>query len=152
MPRFFVRNQEGSLSIPRDEVVITMSEHNQFVIEINFNELKEDYDVSSQTECLFNLNKTLNEQINPNNHNIEPSRNIEPFGFGSNYKIAIELLQTRGSATKADFFRAGIKFAHPMEWNRFMRKLGDLPGYTCEKTNPALRTSPLRVIFKGVFL
>jgi hypothetical protein len=126
-----------------------MSEHNQLVIEINFNELKEAYDVNSQIECLFNLNNTFNKQINPNNHNIEPSRNVEYFGLKSNHKIAIELLQTQGFATKADFIRAGIKFAHPMEWNRFMRRLGDLPGYTCEKTNPSSRTSPLRVTFKG---
>jgi hypothetical protein len=129
-----------------------MSEHNQLVIEINFNELKEAYDANSQIESPFNLNNTFSEQINPNDHNIEPSRHKEPLDFGSNYKIAIELLQNRGFATKADFIRAGIKLAHPMEWNRFMRKLGDLPGHTCEKTNPALRTSPLRVIFKGAFL
>jgi hypothetical protein len=105
-----------------------------------FSELKKNHEIlNRQIECLFNLYIIIKKQTGQKTEITIPK---------SNKQIAVQLLNAQGSATKVDFIRAGIKFSHPEQWSRFMRYLGTLPGYTCEKINPLSRNSPLQVVYK----
>jgi hypothetical protein len=61
------------------------------------------------------------------------------------FEQARTLLERDGFVTVTTLKQAGIRLKYTTQRNRLMRRLGTLPGYICEKTGSASRTSPLRV-------
>jgi hypothetical protein len=61
------------------------------------------------------------------------------------FEQARAILKRDGFVTATTLRQAGIRFKYTVQRNRLMWRLGTIPGYMCEKTDPSSRTSPLRV-------
>jgi hypothetical protein len=116
--------------------------HDQLVKE--FNDLKEEFNGFKLffSKYSFSINEEIKEL---KSLLIKGDGRKKRWGDDELFEQARGLLERDGFVTVTTLRQAGIRFKYTVQRNRLMWRLGTIPGYLCEKTDPSSRTSPLRV-------